>query len=50
MTMDALVLALVIVAAILAAIELFSTRGRSLVGWAVEALAVALLLPALAAI
>jgi len=48
-TMDALVLALVIVAAILAAIELFTTRGRSLVCWAVEALALALLLPTLAA-
>lgn len=50
LTMDALVLALVIVAAILAGIELFTSRGRSLVCWAVEALALALLLPALAAI
>jgi len=48
--MDALVLALVLVAAILAGIELFRSRGVSLVCWAVEALAVALLVPTLAAI
>lgn len=48
-TMDALVIALVIVAAILAGIELFRTRGTSLICWAVEAVAFALLVPTLAA-
>lgn len=46
--MDALVLALVIVAAVLAGIELFRSHGQSLACWAVEALAVALLVPTLA--
>jgi hypothetical protein len=46
--MDALVLALVIVAAVLAGIELFRSRGTSLPCWAVEALAFALLVPTLA--
>jgi hypothetical protein len=45
--MNALVVALYIVAAILAGIDLVWTRGRSLTAWAVEALAVALLLPTL---
>jgi hypothetical protein len=48
--MEALTIALVIVAAILAGIELFRTRGSSLICWAVEALAVALLVPTLAAL
>ncbi len=48
--MDALLLALVIVAAVLAGIELVGSRGRLLVAWAVEALALALLLPALLAV
>lgn len=48
-TMSALVLALVIVAAVLAGIELVGSRGRLLVAWAVEAIALALLLPALLA-
>lgn len=43
----ALVLALVIVALILAVIEQIMARGRSLLCWAVIALAVALLIPAL---
>jgi len=42
---DALVIALVIVAAILAAIDLFRMRLNSLTAWAVLALAVALLVP-----
>lgn len=44
---SALVLALVIVALILAGVEQAIARGRSLVCWAVIALAVALLVPAL---
>jgi hypothetical protein len=44
---SALILALVIVALILAVIEQFIARGRSLICWAVIALAVALLVPAL---
>lgn len=47
-TMEALVLALVIVAAVLAAIELVRSRGLSLACWAIEALALALLVPTLA--
>jgi hypothetical protein len=43
----ALVLALVIVALLLAVIEQIIARGRSLICWAVIALAVALLIPAL---
>lgn len=43
--MNALVLALAIVAAILAGIDLIRSRGISLTSWAVEALALALLLP-----
>ncbi len=46
--MDALVLALVIVAAILAGVDLIRSRGTALTSWAVEALALALLLPVLA--
>jgi hypothetical protein len=46
--MGALVLALIIVAAVLAGIELIRSGGTSLVCWAVEALAVALLVPTLA--
>jgi hypothetical protein len=46
--MAALVIALIIVAVILAGIELFNSRGRSLLCWAVEALAIALLIPILA--
>lgn len=46
--MEALVLALVIVAAVLAAIELVRSRGLSLACWAIEALALALLVPTLA--
>lgn len=44
----ALTLALVIVALLLAGIEQVIARGRSLVCWAVIALALALLLPAVA--
>lgn len=44
---SALVVALVLVAAILAAVELVRSRLQSLLGWAVAALAVALLLPVL---
>jgi hypothetical protein len=47
---SALVLAFVIVALILAGIELFMSGFRSLVCWAVVALSLALLLPALAAV
>lgn len=43
--MNALVLALAIVAAVLAGIDLIRTRGTSLTAWAVEALAFAVLLP-----
>jgi hypothetical protein len=43
----ALVLALVILALLLAVIEQIIARGRSLICWAVIALAVALLIPAL---
>lgn len=43
--MNALVLALAIVAAILAGIDLIRTGGTSLTSWAVEALAFAVLLP-----
>jgi hypothetical protein len=43
--MNALVLALAIVAAILAGIDLIRSRGTSLTSWAVEALALAVLLP-----
>lgn len=43
----ALVLALVILALLLAVIEQFIARGRSLLCWAVIALAAALLIPAL---
>lgn len=45
--MSALVLALIIVALILAVIDEIGARGRALTSWAVIALAVALLLPAL---
>jgi len=44
---EALTLALVIVAAVLAAVELVRSRLQSLLGWGVAALAVALLLPVL---
>lgn len=47
-TVDALVIALPIVMAVLAAVEVFRSRGQSLLAWAVEARAVALLLPWLA--
>lgn len=47
---NALMLALVIVGAILAGIELVESRFRSPGWWGVEALALALLLPALASI
>ena len=47
--MTALVLALVIVAALLAGVVLFQTRFTSLTAWAVEALALAMLLPPLLA-
>lgn len=47
---EALVIALIIVAGILAGVELVRSRGTSLICWAVEALAVALLLPVLASI
>ncbi len=43
--MNPVVLALAIVAAVLAGIDLVRTRGTSLTAWAVEALAVALLWP-----
>lgn len=46
--MNALVLALVIVAAVLAVIELVRSRMAVLLAWAVLAVAVALLVPALA--
>lgn len=45
--MDVLALALIIVAAVLAGIDLVRSRFASLTCWAVEALALALLLPAL---
>lgn len=48
--MDALVLALVIVAAVLAGIELVRSGFSSLACWAIEALAFALLVPTLAAL
>jgi hypothetical protein len=48
--MNALVLALVIVAAILAGVDLVRTRFTALTSWAVEAIALALLLPALLAL
>lgn len=44
---DALFLALVIVGLVLAVIEQIIARGRSLICWAVIAIALALLLPAL---
>lgn len=47
---EALVIALIIVAGILAGVELVRSRGTSLICWAVEALALALLLPVLAGI
>lgn len=43
--MNVLVLALIIVALILAAVHEFNNGGRELVGWAVVALAAALLIP-----
>lgn len=46
MEVGAIVLALVIVAAVLAAVEQVMARGRSLVCWAVLALSLAILLPA----
>ena len=48
--MNALGFALVIVAAILAGIDLVRSRFTALTSWAVEAIAVALLLPALLAL
>jgi hypothetical protein len=45
--MDALVLALVIVAAVLAVVELVRSRAAMLLAWAVLALALAGLVPAL---
>lgn len=48
--MGLLVLVLVMVAAILAAVEIFRSGGRALLAWAVEAVALALLIPALAAL
>lgn len=48
--MNALVLALVIVAAILAGIDLVRSRGTALTSWAVEALALAYLIPAVVAL
>lgn len=47
---NALLLALAFVAAILAAIEIFNARGRALLPWAVEALALVVVIPALASI
>jgi hypothetical protein len=47
---NALVLALILVAAVLAGIELVRSRFGSLICWAVAALCVALLLPVLASI
>ncbi len=48
--MSPLALALAILAGLLAAIDLVRTRGTSLIGWAVVALALAVLLPHLAAL
>lgn len=47
--MNALVLALFIVGAITAGIELVIARGRSIGWWGVEAIAIGLLIPAIAA-
>jgi hypothetical protein len=47
---SALVIALILVAGILAGVELVRSRFGSLICWAVEALAIALLIPVLASI
>jgi hypothetical protein len=46
--MGVLVLGLIVVALILAAVELFRSQGQSLIAWAVAAIAVALLVPQIA--
>lgn len=48
--MSALLIALAFVAAILAGIEIFMSRGRALLPWAVECLALIAVIPALASI
>ncbi len=48
--MTALALALVIVAGILAVVELVRSRGTALLGWAVLAVALALTIPTLVAL
>lgn len=46
--MSVLVLVLIVAAAVLAAVNLIQSEGRDLLGWAVLAIAVALLIPQVA--